>query len=198
MVGITGKPTPRFIPKFQKHELMKTSRKILIGVSIVVTALLVTSLIVIRNDIETFFAKSALEEKYKSVSVENFQRLDFSANWVVTIKNAGVYKLELAVDDSTALKPVVKNVNGTLYFSIDSVQSKQHTGTIKARITTPTLKAIRSVSGTHIHLRDFQADSLFIDIDDGCVFTGTDNDFKHLSFRSSGDVRIELTQTPDF
>lgn len=177
---------------------MKTSQKILITALGFVTALLIISMVILRDHIQTVFTNTALENKYQLIPVEKFDRLDFSSNWIVTIKHGEAYKLELAIDDSMAFKPIVRNIDGTLLFSMDTTQIKQNTGRIRARITTPLLKAIRLVNGTRIHLVNFQSDSLAIDIENGCVFTGRDNKFKHLSFKSSGYARIELTETPDF
>ena len=178
---------------------MKTSQKILITGSGIITALLITSMVVIRDDIQAVFAKRNLDSLYKTLPVEKFARLDFSsANWNANIRQGIEYKLELAVEDSTALRPIIRNVDGTLYFSIDTIQAKGNTGIIKVKISTPLLTAIKSVSGTRIHLRDFQLDSLAVDIQDGCVFTGTDNKLKKVSIKSSGDAWIELRETPDF
>ncbi len=178
--------------------MKKTSKKILITAFGLVTVLLISSMIIIRDDIETSFTTRTALEGFKPLSVEKFERVDFSANWSVTIKHGPAYKLEIANNDSSVLKPRIHAENKTLYFSVDTIQSTGALGNIRVRITTPELKAITSLRDTHIHLSNMKSDSLTLDIQDGCVVTGTDTRFKFVSFKSSGDARIELSTTPDF
>jgi len=174
---------------------MKSSKKILITASVLITALIIGSMVIIRNDIELM---SPVEPQYNRISVDKFDRLDFSPRWIVSITQGIGYKVEVAVEDSLVLKPMIKLADGTLYFSIDTVDSRETSGTIRAKIMTPVLKGIRSVGGTRIHLRNFESDSLTVEIEDRSVFTGVDNKFEFVSFKSFGDARIELTETPDF
>jgi hypothetical protein len=170
--------------------MKKTSKKILIIAFGFITVLLIGSMIIIRDDIETLFTTRTALEGFKPFAVEKFERIDFSANWSVTIKQGPGYKLEIANKDSSATKLRIYVENKTLYFSVDTIQSTSTPENIKVRITTPSLKSITSMKGTRIHLSNI--------IQDGCVVTGTDTSFKFVSFKSSGDTRIELRATPDF
>jgi hypothetical protein len=177
---------------------MKTSQKIILIAALIITSLMIVSMVVIRDDIQTIFNQKALADAFEQIPVEKFESVDFSANWSVVIRQGTEHKLEISSNDKSSFQPVIKNIDGTLYFAMDTTQLKESTGKLRAKITAPTLKAISSVSGTQIHLSNFQSDSLTVSIEDGCVFTGTDNTIKHLSFKSSGDARIQLNETPDF
>lgn len=178
--------------------MKKTSKKILITAFVFITVLLIGSMIIVRDDIETLFTTRTALEGFKPLSIEKFEHIDFSANWSVTIKQGLAYKLEIANKDSSEVKTLIRVEKKTLYFSLDTIQSTGTPENIKVRITTPSLKSITSLRGTRIHLSNMKSDSLTVDIQDGCVVTGTDNSFKFVSFKSSGDARIELRTTPDF
>ena len=171
---------------------MKTSQKVLTIVTGIIVALLITSMVVVRNDIELIRVKAELESKYKAARVENFERLDFSANWIVNIRQGNEYKVELAVGEGM-LKPVLKNIDGTLYFKVETVDSIISSGNMLAKITTPSLKGIKAAQGTKIHLKDFQSDSICIILDNSGDFKSTNNHFRFLDFKTSGNVSLQLT-----
>gem|GEM_PF-1296872 len=177
---------------------MKLSHKLLLGVAVGVVALLSTSIVTLRNHIDRVFSGTPEEKLFRVIPVEEFETADFSANWDVTIKQGTEYKLEVAVRDGNSYQPVIKNINGILYLSVDTVQSAGTNERIRARLTTPVLRALRSVRGTQVHLRNFQADSLIVSIEEGGLFNGVDNSIQNISFQSPRGTRIELKETSDF
>ncbi len=135
------------------------------------------------------------KNKYKTVVVGNFEALDFSAGWKVKIIQGKECKLELSMKEDSTLKPGFENSNGTLYFKSDTSKNNKQSGSMVARVTMPSLKTIKAISGTKILLENFKSDSLNIVLENGGAFTGKNNRFKHLSFKTSGDARLEFTDT---
>jgi hypothetical protein len=66
---------------------------------------------------------------------------------------------------------------------------------IRARITMPFLKSIRGSTGSEISIRNFQADSMTVHIEKGCVLKGKENVIKFLTFQV-GDVPLEWRNNP--
>ena len=172
---------------------MKSSRKILLITGCVVLIGLVTSLIVTRNVVLHFLHKTAAESKYKAISVADFERLDFSGNWDVRIWQGNEFKVELAIDENSVWKPSLENIDGTLYFKVKAVDSIENSQPIYAKIIAPSLKGITAKRGTKISLEHFQSDSISLVLEDGNSFTGYNNHFKYILFKTSGDVLLKLT-----
>lgn len=180
--------------EIKNFKQMKRSRKIVLMIGGIVIVLLSSGLMVMRTDLLFALRKSESESNFKTVVVENFKALDFSADWIVNIRQGSEYKVELAFDKETLRTPKMENVNGTLYFTVDSLQSNDKSKSIYAKITAPALHHIKGVKGTTIHLRDFESDSISLVLENGCVFTGNNNHFKNISFKTSGDVSVQLTE----
>jgi hypothetical protein len=172
---------------------MKSSRKILLITGCVVLMGLVTSLVVTRNVALRFLHKTAAESKYKAVAVADFERLDFSANWNVRIWQGSEFKVELAVDENSVSKPNLENINGTLYFKMQAIDSIKNSQPIYAKIIAPSLKGIKAMRGTKISLESFTSDSIQLILEDHNDFKSYNNHFSYMFFKTIGDVSIELT-----
>jgi hypothetical protein len=176
---------------------MKASRKILLITGCVVLMGLVASLLVTRNVALQFLHKTAAESNYKSVSVADFERLDFSANWDVRIWQGSEFKVELAIDENSVRKPKLENINGTLYFKVQAIDSAENSQPIYAKIIAPSLKGIKAMRGTKISLEHFQSDSIQLILEDGNAFKGYNNHFSYMFFKTLGDVSLELKDDGD-
>ncbi len=172
---------------------MKSSKKILLITGCIVLVGVITSLIVMRNFALQFLRKTEAESKYKAVAVANFERLDFSANWNVRIRQGNEYRVELAVEENSLLNPKLESIGGTLYFKVDSIESTKNTGSLYAKVTAPSLQGIKAMRGTKIRLENFQSDSIRLILGDGNAFTGYNNHFSYIFFKTSGDVSLQLT-----
>jgi hypothetical protein len=174
---------------------MKTSKKILLLVAGSIIVSLVIYVVILRNAVQSKQSKAGLMHEYKTVSVDNFDKLDFSSHMIVRIKQGKDCEVEIITDKESILKPSVENINGTLHCMIDSIPEKENTGNIELRITMPLLQEIKATEGTEIHLTNFQADSLTVILENGCAFSGKNNTLKHVSFQTSGDNRLQITST---
>jgi hypothetical protein len=171
---------------------MKASKKMLLITMGLMIAGVVTGITMMRNHATWWLRKTAAESKFKPVAVEAFESLDFSNYWTADIRQGKEYKVELATGDNTRLKPRLETIDGTLYFKIDTINGSGNSENIQAKITLPSLLAIKTMHGTKILLRDFQADSLQLILEDGSAFTGYNNQFKYVSFKTSGAVSLQL------
>jgi len=177
---------------------MKASNKILLGISGFLIIYLITGLVALRNEALEMLSQAELENKYEAVPVDTFQGVDFSAHWDVNIKQGKEYKVELAASEKGELKPILENREGILYFTVEGYKEKETDEKINVKVTAPTLKEIKTVKGTKIHLANFTADSLNIILENGGEFTGDSNQLNYVSFKTSGDAWLQLTDNTDF
>lgn len=167
---------------------MKTSYQILLSAAGVALMILLTNLLVLRNDL-----KSLQLKKYKTTLVERFIGVDFSSHWVVNIKQGREYKVELWTQDSTVLKTTLENRGGTLYFIAEPSSRDSTTKTSHVRITAPSLQSIKTAKGTKVHIQDFMSytDSLNVVLENGASFSGKNNHFRNVSFKVAGDAWLK-------
>jgi hypothetical protein len=57
------------------------------------------------------------------------------------------------------------------------------------------LKEIRAEQGAKILMENFQSDSLSVILESGVDFTGKDNHFKYVSFKTPGDSWLQFKNT---
>ncbi len=174
---------------------MKTSKKIIITVAGIILILLIITIMLLRNGVQSLQLKEELKLNYKAVSFGNFDKLDFSSHYIVRINQGKECKVEMAVEGDSIMKPRLENVHGTLYFKVDSTLEKADTGSIHVKITMPSIRLIKAVQGTKIQLDYFQSDSIRVVLEDGCSFTGNNNTIKHVSFKTSGDNQVQIIKT---
>jgi len=171
---------------------MKTSKKIILFVAGIIIVSLVIYVVILRNTVQSVRLKTGVKHDYQAVSVDNFEKLNFSSPMIVRIKQGKECKVEYTAEEDSILKPMYENINGTLYFKVDSTENET---SMHVRITMPSLLTIRATRGTEIQLENFQADSLSVILENGCVFKGKNNSLKRVSFKTSGDASLELTST---
>jgi hypothetical protein len=173
---------------------MKTSQKIILVSVAMITILIFITMIIVRDDIQSLFVKDK-EWNFKTIAVDKFHRLDFSANYHAEVVSGMEYSVEVAVKDSTRVFPLVKAVDGTLFFSGQVADSSISNPTIKVRITMPLLRSVWGRTGSEIRIRNFQSDSLTVSIEKGCKLKGKDNTIRFLTFQT-GDALVEWTNNP--
>jgi hypothetical protein len=173
---------------------MKASQKIILVVVAMITVLIFIIMIIVRDDIQLLFVQDK-DWNFKSIAVEKFQRLDFAAGYHADVVSGMDYSVEVAVKDSARVFPLVKAVEGTLYFSEPDTDSLVTNPIIKVRITMPLLKSVWGRRGSEITLRNFQADSMTVSVEEGCKFRGKDNTIQYLTFRT-GDALVEWIKNP--
>jgi hypothetical protein len=174
---------------------MKTSVKILSGIAIGVLVILIVQLARVRTDLQYYMQRSE-STRYKTTVLDTFHAIHLSSNWNVRIRQGKEFKVQLDLSD-TLYQPSFNLVGETLHFDIDSGAIAGRSF-VHAKIITPKLSSIESDSGSVVDIEGFSSDSLIVLLSDGCVFTGRRNELQKISFKSSGDARIDLTETDDF
>lgn len=159
---------------------MKTSKKILLAIAVILLALWAITLFMVRKDMRSILA-SQPAIAYKPLAVDKFDGLEFSSNWIVSIKQGKDCKVEMEVPEHDSLKPKLENINGTLHFT--------STESIHARITAPSLLLIKASGDTKIQMKTFWSDSLNVILEDNSSFAGSKNDFSYISFKASSNER---------
>lgn len=168
---------------------MKTSKKILLTVAGILIALLITSMLVLRQDAQWAMVQAGLD-KFTSVPVGEFDELDFSANWQVSIRQGRVHKVELLDSISSSQ---IRNVDGKLHF-FSQADPEGKPG--RVRITMPFLRQVSAVGGSEIHLKRFHSDSLRVILQDSVTFIGEELVFEHVDYETSGKVKLRFKDDP--
>jgi hypothetical protein len=156
---------------------MKTSKKILIAIAFLLVALWVTTLFLVRKDMQTILAGRSQVE-YRPVPVDTFSSLDFSGQWTVSVRQGKDCKVELGTDGGGNPDPELSHHDGTLHLT-----SKTD---VYAIITAPDLQVIKAAGNTRIEMKHFWTDSITVILDDGSSFTSRQNDFKYILFKAPG------------
>lgn len=90
---------------------MKTSEKILVSVGVFILLLLIAMMLLIRHTVQPLQLTAGLKHNYKAVSADNFNKLDLSSHFIVSIKQRKECKVELASGEDSVLIPRLKNLN---------------------------------------------------------------------------------------
>lgn len=173
---------------------MKTSKKILLVVAGLIVVLFFTAVMLLRNGVQQLRQNDRIANRYRELSVNEFERLDFSSRWIVKIRQGKECHIESTADQDSPLKPTIENRNGTLFFRVDTAVAKTNTDSIYVRITMPTLRSVKASQGADINITDFMSDSLLVTLEDGCTFTGMNYNIKYVTFKTSGENTLNITK----
>ncbi len=172
---------------------MKTSIKILIGIAVFVIGLLIYLASTLHSIINTKQLIAESKYKYKSQTVESFDKIDLSSHWSVRIRQGKECKVEVSSTNNASLKPMVENINGTLYLKCDTSVVQHDSIRILVRISMPQLQEIKAMRGSQISMFDFTSDSIIFILNDRCEFKGKNCTFKKVSYITNGEVSLNIT-----
>lgn len=178
-----------------KVKTMKTSQKILLTTVGVAVAFFISSLMILKTNMNEFLDDKNLPE-YAVVLEEKFQNLKFSSNWLVRFKQDREYKIAIATPDSI-YGPEVKNENGTLIFTRDSMRMDPEQK-IRIMITTPIMKKIEGGEHVTLHIQEFSLDTLSISLEDGGKLMEWNNAIEYSTLKTTGEFEQEsITDSTD-
>ncbi|WP_422358810.1 hypothetical protein [Reichenbachiella sp.] len=169
---------------------MQTSKKILITTAGILLALFVSSLMVLRGDVQAINAKQAAETQLTAVPVEAFKIIHFSGNWNVQVRQGRTYQVEVAFDPQNRYLPQLENRNDTLHFFIKGDSALE----VTAKVITPVLNGVKA-ENAYVTLKKFQVDSMSIKLDASHLI-GEENKFIYTSYETTGDSRLEFLDDP--
>lgn len=171
---------------------MQTSKKVLVTVAGIVIALFVVGLMVLRNDVTTLLKQAELTNKFREFPVEKFEKLSFTGNWEVRIKQGRNHKVEIEIEDKPVISPRLDQMENALHFTVEGDTAEARLLTVRAKVTAPWLLDIRADGKTRITIEDFDSDTLQVALENGASFAGKNNYFSHLSFKTIGDSFVQL------
>jgi hypothetical protein len=174
--------------------IMKTNKVILLFTAAVIIVVFVIFSIVLHNTIHARRSAFKKEITYKGLSLGVFNRLVLSDHVSVNILQGKDCVVEYAAAKNT-LKPLVNNLNGTVYIQADSAYRSANKDMPAVKITMPLLLEITANHDSKIQMGFFQADSIHITLGAGCIFNGRNNTLKQLTFRTSGNALINISST---
>jgi hypothetical protein len=169
---------------------MKTSKKILLVVALIIMAAFISFLLIMKKHVKEVHLKDEKIHLYQIVSTGDFQKLELSSNLLVKIRVGKTCKVE--VSSGQTVKPTLKVSEGTLHIVTDPIKTTAGRDTVYVRIAMPVLKEIRACGNAEIHLSGFEQDSLCVSLTDSCLFKGSNNKLKYVSYRASGRNRFEI------
>ena len=170
---------------------MQASKKILITTVGILLAILVSSLLVLRKDLNGIIEAQAKANPLISVPVESFQVIQLNGNWKVQIRQGRTHQVEMAFDPNSSYIPQLESRGDTLFFSITG----DSTSTVEAKIVSPYIHAIQAYNGANIRLKKFELDSLTILLNDSHLI-GEENKLLYTSYVTSGDSKLEFMDDP--
>ncbi|MEP5364763.1 MAG: hypothetical protein ABJQ37_13010 [Reichenbachiella sp.] len=169
---------------------MQSSKKILITTAGILLALFISSLMVMRSDVQAIYASRAADVQMTAVPVEAFSVLHFAGNWKVQVRQGRTYQVEVAFDPQNRYLPQLENKNDTLHFLIKGDSSIA----VKAKVITPVLRGVKA-ENAYVTLKNFQLDSMTIKLD-ASHLTGEENKFIYTSYETIGNSKIEFLDDP--
>lgn len=174
---------------------MKLSNKIILSIAAIMVALMIISLLMIRKDMKNLIAESGIE--YETEEYSEFRNLDISDHWNVRIKQGRTHKVEIAREHGSIIEPLIENRNDTLFLRLDTNNLGRNIKPVKVRITTRSLKSVRAVENSIVRMDNFNVDTLNVILYNGGSFSAKNNQLNYVSFETSGNSNIDITETMD-
>ncbi|MGL1885421.1 MAG: DUF2807 domain-containing protein [Reichenbachiella sp.] len=168
---------------------MKTSKRILLTLSGVLIALLITGLMLLRSDLHTIRLG-----KVKKIAVDygSFDQIKINGNWDIYVRQRGQIILEVEEPNLDITQSLIQNIDGILIFDMPAERS----GRLKVRIGMPVLKSILADSGSIVNLSAFDTNSLHITLRNDSHFSGNENIIEYAILNTVGNSSIEIIDDP--
>lgn len=174
---------------------MKTSYKILLITAGIMTALLITGLMILRQD---FGSLSNTSIKYKEIILEPFNQVKTSQHWDITVTQGRTYSLRVLYDDpNDIVKYELTNNDSILNIGIDTANTN-YTYADKAsiQITAPRIKYFDIGDSSTLRLKAINIDSLSVHLGHASLLISEESAFEHFLFESLGSSSIEYIADP--
>jgi len=161
---------------------MKTSKKILTVLAGAILLTVVVYMTALRGHLLTYL--QGKNKDYQKVEIEQFDRLEISTGWHVTIRPGREFIVEV---EGGSAGPLVETDNGKLYFK--SIHDANEVVNVKVMV--PALKGARVSKGSTLRMDNYDADSLDIVLDGG-LFVGNNNKigFTNLTANTAAQAKI--------
>jgi hypothetical protein len=173
--------------------IMKSSKVILLFTAAVIMVVIIIFSVILRNTIQ--IRRSAEHVViYRTLPLGDFNRLKLSDYMHVSIRQGKECRVEYPTA-TDSLKLLVNNLNGTLHIQADSTFGSANRNLAAVKITMPLLFEIAADHGADIQMGFFEMDSIRITLGEGCIFNGSNNTLKQVTFKTSGDAQINISSS---
>ncbi len=171
---------------------MKTSKRWLIGSSVVISFIFLVALILLKLEARQVVRAYALKSNLSRVAVEDFHSVVIGSGFDARVE--GWLEPTVSVDTSAGATTRLENLNGTLYFElqVDSIAPSDEPRELVVRV-----KGIQSVTlrdGSTLQLSDVQTDSLYVMLEDSKSLHMINCSIGHLEITSRDGLKITSTQ----
>ncbi len=164
---------------------MKTGKIILIVTAGVFLSLTVLVLLTLRSDMKLLIESNAVRQ-YQSYETGSFSKISSGSCWQITVRQGNRHKLEISSDENV-IRPLWDLTGETLVLGVepDSAKYPFNDPVLFARITLPYLELIEARGNTRIDMKNYWSDSLTVRLYENAQFTGKNNDFTLLRFKTA-------------
>lgn len=125
---------------------------------------------------------------------KNFNRVDISGDWKVTLKQGPSYSVKITAPQDVINNLRVENSGDLLTIGLKSHWESWHE-TLKAEITMPNLTSLESSGSSDIAFDGFTSKNLDIHTSGSGNIQGENNNIANLTLKTSGSSNIELTKS---
>jgi hypothetical protein len=171
---------------------MKTSKILMLGVSTGILFFFVIFTFVLKKHVQTIHAANESKLEYKTIVVNDFNRIDLGSGFIVHIRQGKTCHVEYAATMASGFTPRIKTTDGTLKIVCDTAIAGQTYPPVYVRIMVPDISEIRAEKATEIDISYFESDSMHIILEKDCIFSGNNNQFKNVSFETLGKAIIQV------
>lgn len=167
---------------------MKTSKKILFGLAILLLVFVIGSLFIIRQDLKETVANSNKTIKYQKLEKPFFSKINVEAGYRVKIYQSRDESLEL---EEGFRSDLLQMVGGELI-----LKRANESKLVNVRINLPILEEIEAEGNSHVWLDGYNQDSLVVTIRDSVEFTSADNKIVHLEVQTFDAAKVVIIRDP--
>ncbi|MBN2601635.1 MAG: DUF2807 domain-containing protein [Candidatus Marinimicrobia bacterium] len=168
---------------------MKNSNKILLtticAILIIVTGLIVSSRIMIKNIPDRPTKYSDEDFISKTLDLANFDVIETSGIWEIEVHQGEKYSVTLYYPEPEADEINVYTWNNQIQLEND-MRWQRHHSIYRATITMPRLSGLRTEEGASITISDFNCDELDIKISGAAEIDSRNSSIENLNLRCDG------------
>lgn len=166
---------------------MKTNKILLLAFGGVMVALVITGLLLLRNDVAAL-SEGSEEYQYSEAEVMPAERIHIKGMWNIRFQQGRKFKLEVAGETQA---------DDTQWATNDGVLELRHgiKDTCRARLTLPVLKEVIAEESTRLTLNRFEGDTVNVTLGEGVTLIDNNNRFMCMQLDTKGNTTVKMLNT---
>lgn len=166
---------------------MKINKILLFALGGVVVALIITGLLLLRNDVATLAEKDQ-EYQFTEVGVASAERFYINGMWDIRLHQGRKFKLEVISETQS---------DDTRWSTNEEVLEFHHgvKDTCRVRLTVPILKEVIAENNAILKFNRFEGDTLRITLGEGVAMIDNNSRFKCVELNTKGNTSIKTLNT---